>query len=152
VAQSANDRLKALGLTLPPVAPPAAAFVPFVRVGGLVFLSGHIAKRDGSPWVGQLGAQLTTDEGKRAARAVAVDPLATLQTALGDLDQVRRIVKLTVLVNSTPTFTEQHLVANGASELLEEVFGPAGKHARAAFGAAQIPFGACVEIDLVAEA
>jgi enamine deaminase RidA (YjgF/YER057c/UK114 family) len=149
---SAYDRLKALGLSLPEMTPPAAAFVPFVRAAGLVFLSGHIAKRDGQPWTGQLGAQLSTDDGRRAARGVALDLLGTLQAAVGDLDRVRRIVKLTVLVNSTPTFTEQHLVANGASELLQEVFGPRGPHARAAFGVAQVPFGACVEIDLVAEA
>ena len=149
---SAYDKLKALGLTLPEVAAPVAAFVPFVRVGGLVFVSGHIAKRDGAPWVGRLGAEITTDEGRRASRAVAVDLLATLQAAVGDLDRVQRIVKLTVLVNSTPGFTEQHLVANGASELLQDVFGARGPHTRTAFGVAQLPFGACVEIDLVVEA
>ena len=149
---SVQDRLKALGLTLPPVAVPAAAYVPFVRTGSLVYLSGHIAKKDGKPWVGQLGLTMNTDEGRAAARAVAIDLLGTLQAAVGDLDQVSRIVKVMSLVNSTPTFTEQHLVTNGCSELLAEVFGPqAGAHARSAFGVAQIPQGACVEIELIAE-
>jgi len=148
---SVYDTLKALGILLPPVAPPAAAFVPFVRAGDLVFLSGHIARREGKPWVGQLGAQLDTEQGKQAARSAAIDLLATLEAATSDLDRVQRIVKLMVLVNSTPSFTEQHLVANGASELYGELFGPAGTHARCAFGVAQIPFGSCVEIDLVAE-
>jgi len=149
---SVNARLQSLGITLPPVAVPAAAYVPFVQTGNLVFLSGHIAKKDGKPWVGQLGLTLGTDEGKAAARAIAIDLLGTLQAACGDLDRVARIVKVMSLVNSTPTFTEQHLVTNGCSELLAEVFGPeVGAHARSAFGVAQIPLGACVEIELIAE-
>ncbi|MDR6537981.1 RidA family protein [Variovorax soli] len=149
---SINDKLKSLGITLPPVAVPAAAYVPFVQTGKLVFLSGHIAKKDGKPWVGQLGAGLGTEEGKQAARAIAIDLLGTLKAAIGDLDKVKRIVKVMSLVNSTPTFTEQHLVTNGASEFFAEVFGPEkGAHARSAFGVAQIPFGACVEIELIAE-
>jgi enamine deaminase RidA (YjgF/YER057c/UK114 family) len=131
------------------VAAPAAAYVPFVRSGNLVFLSGHIAKKDGKPWVGQLGLTMNTEEGKAAARAVAIDLMGTLKAAVGDLGQVRRIVKVMSLVNSTPSFTEQHLVTNGCSELLGEVFGSA--HARSAFGVAQIPLGACVEIELIAE-
>jgi enamine deaminase RidA (YjgF/YER057c/UK114 family) len=146
------QRLTALGITLPPVAVPAAAYVPFVRTGSLVFLSGHIAKRDGKPWVGQLGLTMNTGEGQAAARAVAIDLLGTLQAAAGSLDRVTRIVKVMSLVNSTPTFTEQHLVTNGCSELLGQVFGPGvGAHARSAFGVAQIPLGACVEIELIAE-
>ncbi|WP_395137728.1 RidA family protein [Schlegelella aquatica] len=148
---SVYDRLKALNIELPPVATPAAAYVPFVRTANLVFLSGHIAKKDGKPWVGQLGKDLGTEEGKAAARAVAVDLLGTLHAAVGDLNKVRRIVKVMSLVNSAPTFTEQHLVTNGASELLGEVFGERGAHARSAFGVAQIPLGACVEIELIAE-
>jgi enamine deaminase RidA (YjgF/YER057c/UK114 family) len=145
-------RLQALGIALPPLAVPAAAYVPFVRTGQLIFLSGHIAKKDGKPWVGQLGLTMATEEGQAAARAIAIDLLGTLQAAVGDLSSVKRIVKLMSLVNSTPTFTEQHLVTNGCSQLLGEVFGPdAGAHARSAFGVAQIPFGACVEIELVAE-
>jgi len=147
-----SERLQALGIVLPAVAAPAAAYVPFVRTGSLVFISGHIAKRDGKPWVGQLGLTMTTAEGQAAARAIAIDLLGTLQAAVGDLSAVRRIVKVMSLVNSTPTFTEQHLVTNGASELFVEVFGPTvGAHARSAFGVAQIPLGACVEIELIAE-
>src|SRR5215207_10691458 len=131
------DKLKALGITLPPVAVPAAAYVPFVQTGKLVFLSGHIAKKDGKPWVGQLGAGLGTEEGKQAARAIAIDLLGTLKAAIGDLNKVKRIVKVMSLVNSTPTFTEQHLVTNGASELFAQVFGDKGAHARSAFGVAQ---------------
>lgn len=146
---SIRERLNALNIELPPATAPAAAFAPFVRSGDLVFLSGHIARRDGRPWVGQLGADLTTADGAAAARAVAIDLLGTLAAAAGDLDRVLRIVKLLVLVNSTPSFTEQHLVANGASELLIQVFGE--PHARSAFGVAQVPFGSCVEIELIAE-
>jgi len=148
---SVYDKLSALGISLPPVATPAAAYVPFVRTGNLVFLSGHIARRDGKPWVGQLGLGTDTAEGKAAARAVAIDLLGTLHAAVGDLNKVTRIVKLLGLVNSAPSFTEHHLVINGASELIGEVFGAAGAHARSAFGVAQIPMGAYVEIELVAE-
>lgn len=147
------ERLQALGITLPPVAVPAAAYLPFVRSGNLVFLSGHIARKDGKPWVGQLGLTMGTEEGQAAARAVAIDLLGTLQAALGDLGRVKRIVKVMSLVNSTATFTEQHLVTNGCSQLLADVFGPEiGAHARSAFGVAQVPLGACVEIELIAEA
>jgi enamine deaminase RidA (YjgF/YER057c/UK114 family) len=145
------DRLAELGITLPPVAVPAAAYVPFVRTGNLVFLSGHIAKRDGKPWVGQLGREIDTATGAQAARAVAIDLLGTLHAAVGDLNKVERIVKVMSLVNSTPAFTEQHLVTNGCSELMGAVFGDKGAHARSAFGVAQIPLGACVEIELIAQ-
>jgi len=149
---SVNQKLKALNITLPTLDPPVAAFVPFVLTGNLVFVSGHIAKKDGKPWTGKLGVELSTDQGNQAARGIAIDLLATLQAAVGDLERIKRIVKLLVLVNSAPTFTEQHLVANGASELLVEIFGDdRGPHARSAFGIAQIPFGACVEIELIAE-
>jgi enamine deaminase RidA (YjgF/YER057c/UK114 family) len=148
---SVSDRLKQLGIVLPPIAIPAAAYVPFVRTGDLVFLSGHIAKRDGKAWVGQLGRDIDTATGKLAARAVAIDLLGTLHAALGDLDKVQRIVKVMSLVNSTPDFTEQHLVTNGCSELLVEVFADKGAHARSAFGVAQIPMGACVEIELIVQ-
>ncbi len=148
---SIAQRLQDLGITLPPVSGPAAAYVPFVRTGNLVFLSGHIAKRNGQVWAGQLGKGLSTAEGKEAARLVAIDLLGTLNAAAGGLDHVVRIVKVMSLVNSTPDFTEQHLVTNGCSELLAEVLGEAGVHARSAFGVAQIPLGACVEIELIAE-
>ncbi|HEX5372280.1 MAG TPA: RidA family protein [Aquabacterium sp.] len=148
---SIADRLQSLGITLPPVATPAAAYLPYMRTGQLVFLSGHIAKKDGQVWTGQLGKTMGTAEGQQAARAVAIDLLGTLQAAAGGLDNVVRIVKVMSLVNSTSEFTEQHLVTNGCSELLAEVFGEAGRHARSAFGVAQIPLGACVEIELIAE-
>ena len=148
---SIYDKLTQLNITLPPVSIPAAAYVPFVQTGNLVFLSGHIAKQDGKPWVGQLGKNMTTEEGKAAARAIAIDLMGTLHAAVGDLNRVKRIVKLMSLVNSTGDFTEQHLVTNGASELIGEVFGAQGAHARSAFGVAQIPMGACVEIELIAE-
>lgn len=145
------QRLESLGISLPVAGAPAAAYVMAAQTGNLVFVSGHIAKHDGKPWVGQLGKTMTTEEGKRAARAIAIDLLATLNTHLGSLERVKRIVKVMSLVNSTADFTEQHLVTNGCSELLVEVFGEAGKHARSAFGVAQIPLGACVEIELIAE-
>ena len=148
---SIYDKLKELGVTLPPVATPAAAYVPFVQTGNLIFLSGHIARKNGKPWVGQLGKTMSTDEGQAAARAVAIELMGTLHAAVGDLNRIRRVVKLMSLVNSTSEFTEQHLVTNGASELLGQVFGPVGAHARSAFGVAQIPLGACVEIELIAE-
>ena len=148
---SIYTKLTELQITLPPVAAPAAAYVPYVQTGNLVFLSGHIAKKDGKPWVGQLGKNMTTPEGQAAARAIAIDLMGTLHAAVGDLNRVRRIVKLMSLVNSTSDFTEQHLVTNGASELFGQVFGAAGAHARSAFGVAQIPLGACVEIELIAE-
>lgn len=149
-------QLQQLGLSLPPVAVPAAAYVPFVQTGRLVFLSGHIAKQGGLPWVGQLGHDMSTEQAKTAARAVAIDLLGTLhaacQAAGTDLNGVKRIVKVLSLVNSTPQYTEQHLVTNGCSELLGQVFGPSvGAHARSAFGVAQLPLGACVEIELIAE-
>ena len=152
---SVYDQLKALNIALPPVAVPAAAYVPFVQTGKLVFLSGHIAKRDGKAWVGQLGTDVGTDEAKAAARAVAIDLLGTLDAACKaagtDLNGVKRIVKVLSLVNSSNTYTEQHLVTNGCSELIGQVFGDKGQHARSAFGVAQLPMGACVEIELIAE-
>ena len=148
---SVYDQLQALNITLPPVATPAAAYVPFVQSGNLLFLSGHIARKDGQVWTGQLGRNVDTAEGKLAARAVAIDLLGTLHAATGDLNRIARIVKVMSLVNSTADFTEQHLVTNGCSELLGEVFGAKGVHARSAFGVAQIPLGACVEIELIAE-
>ncbi|MFT4194132.1 RidA family protein [Ottowia sp.] len=146
-----HDQLQQLGIQLPPVSVPAAAYVPFVQTGQLVFLSGHIARRDGKPWVGKLGQDMGTADGVQAARAVAIDLLGTLHAAVGDLNRVKRIVKVISLVNSAPDYTEQHLVTNGCSELLGQVFGDAGKHARSAFGVAAIPLGACVEIELIAE-
>lgn len=148
---STYEKLKALNITLPELSIPLAAYVPFAQTGKLIFLSGHLAKKDGQPIVGQLGKNVSTEEGKLAARAVAIDLMGTLHAATGDLGKIKRIVKVMSLVNSTPDFTEQHLVTNGCSELLAEVFGDAGKHARSAFGVAQIPMGACVEIEMIVE-
>src|ERR1700676_3589981 len=148
---SVYEKLREQGIALAEWPPPVAAFVPWVRTGRLIFISGPIAQRDGKPWTGKLGAGISTEDGKRAARGIAVDLLSALHAATGDLNHISRIVKLLVLVNSDPGFTEQHLVANGASELLCEIFGEKGPHARSAFGVAQIPLGACVEIELIAE-
>lgn len=150
---SVYEKLKALEITLKAPAAPVAAYVMYVQTGNLVFLSGHLAKNaDGSVIVGQLGKDITVEQGQQATRNIAIDLMGTLQEACGgDLNRVTRIVKLVSLVNSTPDFTEQHLVTNGASNLLGEVFGDAGKHARAAYGVSQIPLGACAEIDLVVE-
>ena len=145
-------QLEQMGIARPPVAVPAAAYVPFVQSGNQVYLSGHIAKRDGKVWVGQLGKDMDTATGAQAAQAIAVDLLGTLHAAVGDLNRIRRIVKVVSLVNSAPDFTEQHLVTNGCSELLGKVFGAEkGAHARSAFGVAQLPMGSCVEIELIAE-
>lgn len=147
------EKLKALDITLAKPAAPVAAYVMYVQTGNLIFISGHLAKRaDGAVWAGQLGKNVTTEEGFQAARGIAIAMLGTLEAACGgDLNRVKRIVKLVSLVNSSPDYTEHHLVTNGASELLGEVFGDAGKHARAAFGVAQVPLGACVEMDMVVE-
>jgi enamine deaminase RidA (YjgF/YER057c/UK114 family) len=146
-----NAKLISLGINLPAVNTPAAAYVMAAQTGNLVFLSGHIARKEGKPLVGKLGGNMNTEDGKAAARGIAIDLLASLKGQIGDLNRVTRIVKVMSLVNSTPEFTEQHLVTNGCSELLGEIFGDAGKHARSAFGVAQIPFGACVEIEMIVE-
>ena len=147
------DNLERLNIALKAPAQPAASFQLFVRSGKLIYLSGHLARHaDGSVYAGRLGAGLRVEDGQRAARGIAIDLIATLQAACeGDLRRVRRIVKVMSLVNSSPDFTDQHLVTNGCSDLLGEVFGAAGAHARSAFGVAQIPLGACVEIEMIAE-
>ncbi|MEN9586759.1 MAG: putative translation initiation inhibitor, yjgF family [Pseudomonadota bacterium] len=150
------EQLAKLNITLPPVGVPAAAYVPFAQTGNLVFLSGHIAKHDGKVWTGKLGENMATKDGNAAARAVAIDLLGTLEAACKasgkDLNAVKRIVKIMGLVNSTDSYTDQHLVINGASELIAEVFGSTvGSHARSAFGVIQLPLGACVEIEMMVE-
>jgi enamine deaminase RidA (YjgF/YER057c/UK114 family) len=150
------ERLRALNITLPAEAPPVVpgyvpAFAPFVRTGNLLFLSGRLAKKDGQLWIGKLGDQVTSAEGKNAARGIAIEMLAAMNGALGDLNKVQRIVRLFVMVNCTPEYTEPHVVANGASDLFMEVFGERGAHARSAVGVNQVPFGACVEMDLIVE-
>jgi enamine deaminase RidA (YjgF/YER057c/UK114 family) len=153
---SIYERLQALQIDLPEVPPPVVdgyvpSFVPFVRTGNLIYLSGRLAKKDGKPFSGKVGQEITSPEGRQAARDVAIELLATLHDALHDLNKVQRIVRLLVMVNSASGFTEPHEVANGASELFLEVFGERGAHARSVFGAAQIPFGSCVEIEMIVE-
>jgi enamine deaminase RidA (YjgF/YER057c/UK114 family) len=145
------DQLQEASIVLQAPSAPAAAYLPFVQTGNLVFLSGHLAKQNGQVWVGQLGLTMDTATGQSAARAAAIDLLSTLQAAVGDLNRVERIVKVLSLVNSDPEFTEHHLVTNGASQLFVQIFGDRGAHARSAFGVAQLPLGACVEIELIAQ-
>ncbi|HVL81729.1 MAG TPA: RidA family protein [Actinomycetota bacterium] len=147
-----EERLKELGIELGEPAKPVAAYVPTVRSGNLVFVSGQVPLEGGKPvHVGLLGEGVTLEEGQEAARRACVQVLAALKAELGDLSAVKRIVRVGVFVASTPTFTDHPKVANGASELLQEVFGEAGRHARAAVGVSSLPLGVCVEVDLVAE-
>lgn len=148
---SIYERLAEVNISIAPLPPAVASFVPFVRTGDFLYVSGHIARKSGAPWAGKVGDDVPLAEGVEAARSVAIDIVNTLHAATGDLEKLQRIIKLVVLVNSGSHFTQQHLVANGASDLLREVFGEKGSHARTAFGVAQIPFGACVEADLIAE-
>ena len=145
-------KLEELQIEVRQAAVPQAAYVPFVQTGNLVFFSGTIALKDGKPWVGKLGLNMTTEEAKLAARDCAISLIGSLNTATGNnLNRVKRIVKLLSLVSVTDTFTEAHLVSNGASELLGKVFGDKGIHARSAIGVAQLPTGACVEIEMIVE-
>ena len=148
-----DKRLEELGITLPEMRPPVANYVPAVRTGNLLFLSGSIpAKRpDGTEVRGKLGAGLSVEEGYEAARLVGINLLAVLKTTLGDLDKVNRIVKLLSMVNSAPDFTDTPAVANGCSDLLVEVFGDKGKHARSAVGMAALPLNVPVEVEMVVE-
>ncbi len=148
-----DARLAELGITLPPATAPVANYVPFVVSGSLVFISGQVGMADGKPgYVGRLGAGLTVDDGYRAARLCGLNLLTQLKTACGgDLDRVRRVVRLGGFVNCTPDFTDQPRVVNGASDLMVEVFGDAGRHARAAVGAPALPLGVAVEVEGVFE-
>src|SRR5437588_3100773 len=153
---SIDERLKSLNIVLPDVMPPVVdgyvpAFAPFVRSGGQLYLSGRLGKQDGKPLCGKVGGEISLEQGKVAARHVAIELLAVLKAAIGDLGCVRRIVKLFVMVNGAPNFTEPHRIADGASELLVQIFGERGIHSRSAVSVAEVPFGACVEIDMIAE-
>jgi enamine deaminase RidA (YjgF/YER057c/UK114 family) len=149
---SVEQRLGELGIELPPAAAPVASYVPVVVAGGLAFVAGQVPLEEGKPMVtGRLGADLETEEGARWARRCALQALAALREELGSLDRIRRIAKVTVWVASTEDFTEQPKVANGASDLFAEVFGEAGKHARAAVSSPSLPLGAPVEVEVVAE-
>lgn len=144
-------RLRDLGIDLPPAAAPLASYVPVSVAGDLAFVAGQVPLEDGKPMVaGRLGAELETEEGARWARRCGLQALAALRAELGSLDRVARVVKVTVWVASTEAFTEQPKVANGASDLFVEVFGDAGKHARAAVSASALPLGAPVEVEVVA--
>lgn len=148
----AEKRLVELGLELPPPPRPVASYIPLVVSGTLAFASGQIPIADGAlMWRGRLGEDLDVRQGAEAARRCALQALAVLREGLGSLDRVRRMVKVTVFVASSPAFTEQPAVANGASDLLVEVFGEAGRHARSAVGTASLPLGAPVEVEVVAE-
>ena len=148
-----DKRLEELGITLPEMRPPVANYVPAVRTGNLLFLSGSIpaARPDGTEVRGKLGAGLSIEEGYEAARLVGINLLAVLKTTLGDLDKVNRIVKLLSMVNAAPDFVDTPAVANGCSDLLVEVFGDKGKHARSAVGMAALPLNVPVEIEMVVE-
>jgi enamine deaminase RidA (YjgF/YER057c/UK114 family) len=149
---SPEARLKALGIHLPPAPKPLASYVPAVRTGNLVFLAGQGPLADGKPTVtGKVGAELSEEEGNKAARATMLTLLAVLRQEIGSLDRVRRVVKLVGWVNSAPGFTRQPWVINGASDLLIEIFGEAGKHARSSLGANELPLNIPVEIELVVE-
>lgn len=146
-----DAKLAELGLTLPPAAAPVAAYVPAVEAGGMLHLSGQLPFRDGRVVTGRLGDGLTLEQGQEAARLCGLMVAAQVKAALGGFGRVKRIVKLGVFVNSAPDFTDQPLVANGASELMVALFGEAGRHARAAVGVAALPLGAAVEVDAVVE-
>lgn len=147
-----EKRLLELGVTLPEAAAPAANYAPFALSGNLLFTSGQLPLKDGKLMaMGLLGRELGTEAGKLAAKWCAVNVLAQAKAALGDLSRIRRVVKLTVFVASTPDFIEQHLVANGASDFLAAALGEAGRHARAAVGTAALPLNAPVEVEAVIE-
>jgi enamine deaminase RidA (YjgF/YER057c/UK114 family) len=148
---SVYEKLRALSVPLRKMPAPKSVLLPYKRSGRLIFVSGQIARQNGEPWRGQLGVDVTLEEGQAAARGIAIDLLSLLHDATGDLDQISSIVKLLVLVRSAAHFTEQHVIANGASQLFKDVFGERGEHARSAIGVAQLPLGACVEIELIAE-
>ena len=151
-AASPEARLKALGIELPPAPQPVASYVPAVRTGNLVFLAGQGPLAGGKPTItGKVGAELTEEAGNQAARATILVSLAALRAEIGSLDRVRRVVKLVGWVNSAPGFTRQPFVINGASDLLIEIFGEAGRHARSSIGANELPFNIPVEIELIVE-
>ena len=142
-------KLAELGITLPVAAAPVAAYVPVVVSGGFAYVSGQLPFVDGKLVTGRLGEDVSTEDGQAAARACGLMLLAQLQAALGSLDRVEQVVKLGAFISSTAAFTDQPKVANGASELMAEVFGDAGKHARSAVGVPVLPLGAAVEVDAI---
>ena len=149
---SAEERLTQLGIELPPAAAPVASYVPVVVSRGFAFVAGQVPLEEGKPLAtGRLGDEISVEDGAGLARRCALQALAALRAELGSLDRIARVVKVTVFVASADAFTDQPKVANGASDLFVEVFGDAGKHARAAVGAPALPLGAPVEVEVVAE-
>jgi enamine deaminase RidA (YjgF/YER057c/UK114 family) len=147
-----ENRLKELNITLPEPLTPAAIYIPAVTTGNLVYTSGTVCKLDGKlMYEGKLGRDLTIEQGQQAARQAMINLLAILKSHLGDLDRIVKVVKLLAFVNSAPGFVEQSYVINGASELLEQIFGVNGKHARSAIGTSELPFNAPVEIEMIVE-
>jgi enamine deaminase RidA (YjgF/YER057c/UK114 family) len=152
MGETIEKRLSDLGIVLPAAAAPAANYVPFVRSGNLLFPSGQLPIKDGKLAVtGLLGRDVDTAGGQEAARLCAINVLAQAKAALGDLEKIRRLVKINIYVASTPDFTEQHLVGNGASDLFANVLGERGKHARVAVGMAALPLNAAVEVEAILE-
>ncbi|MGB3900889.1 MAG: RidA family protein [Mesorhizobium sp.] len=152
MSETIEKRLSNLGITLPVAAAPAANYVPYVRSGNLLFPSGQLPMKDGKlAFTGLLGRDLDTATGKEAAKYCAINVLAQAKAALGELEKIRRLVKINVYVASSPDFTEQHLVGNGASDLFAEVLGERGKHARVAVGMASLPLNAAVEVESIFE-
>jgi len=147
----AEKKLKEMGIELPEAAAPAAMYIPVKQVGNTVYVSGQTPKQGASLITGQVGRDKTVEEGTAAARVCAVNVLAALKSYLGDLDRVKNVVKLVVFVNSDPNFHEQHIVANGASGLMFDVFGEKGRHARSAVGMAQLPLNCTVEVEAIVE-
>ncbi|MFN7943411.1 MAG: RidA family protein [Thermoanaerobaculia bacterium] len=151
-ATSPESRLKALGIELPPAPTPLASYIPAVRTGNLVYLAGQGPLLGGKPTVtGKVGAELSEEDGYRAARSTVLTSLAALRAEIGSLDRVRRVVKLVGWVNSAPGFSRQPWVINGASDLLVEIFGDAGRHARSAVGANELPLNIPVEVEIIVE-
>jgi enamine deaminase RidA (YjgF/YER057c/UK114 family) len=151
MAENPEAVLKSLGIELPAVPAPAANYVPSVRSGALLFVSGQVSIGPGAKFIGKLGRDMTVEEGQKAARICAINILANIKGALGSLDNIARIVKLTGFVNCTLEFDEPHKVINGCSDLLTEVLGARGKHARSAIGMASLPLGAAVEVEAIVE-
>jgi enamine deaminase RidA (YjgF/YER057c/UK114 family) len=151
MTDTAETRLKSLGIELPSVPPPGANYVPTVRVGNLLFISGQVSAIPGEKYLGKLGENMTVEEGQKAARTCAISLLANLKEATGDLAKVTRLVKLTGFVNCVGSFTDAHKVMNGCSDLLVEVLGERGRHARSAVGMASLPLGYAVEVEAIAE-
>jgi enamine deaminase RidA (YjgF/YER057c/UK114 family) len=147
-----EDKLKDLGIQIPPAPAPLAAYIPAIKIGNLVFTSGQVPISNGKiQFAGKVGKDLKEEEGKSAAQLCAVNCLSAIKSVVVDLDKIERIVKMTVFVNSDDNFTAQPMVANGASEFIEKIFEERGKHARSAVGVTQLPMNAAVEIEMIVE-